>query len=126
MTMTREEEIKRASVHHLYHYDYSYKEVEHLNFYIKGFTEGAKWVDNNPKNIWHSASEEPTDDLTQILYQDNYGDCWLTTKSEIIILDCNWEHFASVNVRRWAYICDLLPKQFGISDQLKKDKEKKN
>ena len=27
---------------------------------------------------------------------------------------------------RWAYIKDLLPKQFGISDQLKKDKEKKN
>jgi hypothetical protein len=108
--MITREEIERASVHHLYQYDYSYEEGEHLDFYIKGFTEGAKWADNNPNNIWHDAIEEPTDDLAQIIYQDNYGDCWLATKSDIIILSCNWEHFASVNVRRWAYIKDLLPK----------------
>ena len=49
--MTREEEIKRASVmYHLYYYDYSYEEGEHLDFYIKGFTEGDKWADKNPNS----------------------------------------------------------------------------
>ncbi len=63
MIMTRKEEIERASVHHLNQYDYSYEEGEHLDFYIKGFTEGAKWADEHPnfENIWHDKGEEPKD-----------------------------------------------------------------
>lgn len=41
--MAREEEIKRASImYHIYQYDNTYEEGETLDFYIKGFTEGAK------------------------------------------------------------------------------------
>ena len=67
--------------------------------------------------IWHDASEEPQDDLV-IIYQDKHGNCWFITKRDIVIIYINWECFAT-NVRCWAYISDLLPKQFGNSEQLK-------
>ena len=104
--MTREKEILSAAR------DYIGRVTLSSPSYVIHFENGAEWADEHPnlESLWHDASEEPTDDLTQILYQDNYGDCWLTTKSDIIILGCNWEHFASVNVRRWAYVSDLLPK----------------
>ena len=64
--------------------------------------------------VWHDASEEPKEDLGKddsvIIYQDKYGNCWFTTKREIVILHINWECFATVNIKRWAYITDLLPK----------------
>ena len=80
------------------------------------FISGALWADNNPtkdiinlNNIWHDASDKPQDDLV-IIYQDKCGDCWFITKHDIVILYINWECFAD-NVRCWAYISDLLPKE---------------
>ena len=115
--MTRDEEIKCASkdyVNYLldkqeYHNeDYTEDDIR------QAFENGALWADRNPVNVWHDASEEPQDDLGKddsvIIYQDKYGNCWFTTKREIVILHINWECFASVNISRWAYINDLLPK----------------
>lgn len=107
--MTREELIKQTANKYFDNYVPDICGIYDEDIW-DAFISGAKWADNNPKNIWHPSYEEPTDDLAQILYQDNYGDCWLITKSDIIILACNWEHFASVNVRRWVYVSDLLPK----------------
>lgn len=86
------------------------------------FLHGVEWAEEHPINPWHDASEEPKDDLGKddsvIIYQDKYGNCCFITKRDIVILHINWECFATVNIKRWAYISDLLPKQFGNSEQL--------
>ena len=132
--MTRDEEIlnaarTRAERHQiaemeLYGGDkcnYSYGRIYFSE--IASFEAGAKWADQHPNNVWHDASEEPKDDLGKddlvIIYQDKHGDCWFITKRDIVILYINWECFATVSVRCWAYISDLLPKQFGNPEQLK-------
>lgn len=113
--MTREEEIKKASVmYHLYYYDYSYEEGEHLDFYIKGFTEGAMWADEHPNlsSLWHDASEEPKEEefiLIEVIntrleedevrYFVKYLRKWVVDSMKTEGFKC-----------RWAYIKDLLPK----------------
>lgn len=74
------------------------------------FLHGTEFADKHPKNVWHDVSEIPEEDLTQILYQDKTGTCWFTVMRDIVRLIGNWEHFAAVNIRCWAYIRDLLPK----------------
>ena len=112
--MERNEEIKCASkdyVNYLldkqeYHNeDYTEDDIR------QAFEKGAMFADKNPdlSSLWHDANEEPQDDLV-IIYQDKHGDCWFATKRDIVILNINWECFATVNIRRWAYITDLLPK----------------
>ena len=115
--MTREEEIERASVHHLYQYDYSYEEGEHLDFYIKGFTEGAKWADEHPKNVWHDANEKPNCGSDVIALDHNNVPVYGTFKDDDdygeYIYRCHGfscEIFEYEYVAKWAYIKDLLPK----------------
>ena len=78
------------------------------------FLHGVEWAEEQIANVWHDASEMPKDDLAKddsvIIYQDKYGNCRFITKRDIVILHINWECFATVNVRCWAYISDLLPK----------------
>ena len=108
--MTREEEIERASVHHLNQYDYSYEEGEHLDFYIKGFTEGAKWADEHPVNVWHDASEEPQGNNWHILCQNEMDGYCL--ESRVFMLNDPWKEFVEEEmIVKWAYINDLLPKK---------------
>lgn len=107
--MTRDEEILKAARNYVSAVTLSSpSNVIH-------FENGAKWADEHPniKSLWHNPSEEPQGDLV-IIYQDKCGDCWFITKRDIVMLYINWECFA-VNVRCWAYINDLLPKQFGNS-----------
>lgn len=103
--MTRDEEILTACKCFLSRYP----SIDQAGLSI-GFLDGAIWADNNPVNVWHDVSEIPEDDLTQILYQDKTGTCWFTVMRDIVRLTGNWEHFAAVNIRCWAYIRDLLPK----------------
>ena len=105
--MTREEEIKRASVmYHLYYYDYSYEEGEHLDFYIKGFTEGAKWADAHPINVWHTINEQPKIDEDVVLY-----DSCENFVTEFYNGDVTWNNIVLFHkATMWAYEDDLLPK----------------
>lgn len=74
------------------------------------FENGAKWADEHPniKSLWHDASEEPKLDqwfLAQI------GDDAFDTF--IMAMDKNkkWRNWCKgINLKRWAYIKDLLPK----------------
>ena len=62
-------------------------------------------------NVWHDASEEPEYICKEILYQDKYGAWFFALKHDIVVvLEINWEDFASENISRWAYIDDILPK----------------
>lgn len=93
------------------------------------FESGAKWADENLdlSTLWHDTSEEPQGEY-EILWQDIFG---YTDRTDYTEVDNRYagewgECVDHEGIVRWAYISDLLPKQFGISDQLKKDKEKKN
>ena len=126
--MTRDEEIlnaarTRAERHQiaemeLYGGDkcnYSYGRIYFSE--IASFEAGAKWADQHPNNVWHDASEEPKLDqwfLAQI--GDNAFDTF------VMAMDNNkeWRNWCKgINIKRWAYISDLLSKQFGNSEQLK-------
>ena len=91
--------------------DFEYIDIQ------EAFEEGAKWADNHPVNVWHNANEKPRtkewllvqfdeDDYDTIYFDNLYIDMWSTwCKTSYVI--------------RWAYISDLLPKQFGNSKQPK-------
>lgn len=92
--MTRKEEMIRASQER-------YDDI--------AFLEGAEWADKHPINVWHEVSEKPPElnqwFLTQI------GDDSFDTF--IMAMDKNedWRKWSKgINIKRWAYISDLLPK----------------
>lgn len=89
-----------------------------------GFFYGALWADKHPNlaSLWHDASERPKDNceiLIQWNIKGNSGyESYYTSTIE------NWTTFIEkYGVSRWAYIDDLLPKQFGKSEQLKGGKK---
>ena len=86
------------------------------------FAAGARWADEHPnlESLWHKASEEPQGEY-EIIYQDEFNHVWLSTYRKDIEQYKNWweECVACNYIIRWAYISDLLPKQFGNSKQPK-------
>lgn len=106
--MTREEMIEIAALR-IYPDDQAARLV---------FMAGAMFADSHPINVWHDASETPQANYKNIIYQTNYysmqnvhitfiptclRSCKITSNS--------WNEFIKdVNMRRWAYISDLLPK----------------
>ena len=104
--MTRDEEIiLKVCKHYLQRYS---------NIDIAGLS--IEEVDG--VNVWHDVSENPIED-TLILYRTTsgkYGATELVCTSEGV-----WHLFVKeYEVAEWAYIKDLLPKQFGNSEQLKR------
>lgn len=106
--MTREEEIAVA----FYGYRDALKlsafgDFEYINIQ-EAFEEGAKWADEHPINMWHDTNEEPRLNqwfLAQI--GDNAFDTF------VMEMDKNedWKEWSNgINIKRWAYIRDLLPK----------------
>ena len=71
-------------------------------------------------NLWRGASEEPKGDNWKILCVDVYDKCWVDNRVNAFLLHNKWDEYAAIElVKMWAYIDDLLPKQFGNSEQLK-------
>lgn len=74
-----------------------------------GFENGVGWADKHPINVWHDASEQPS--VNQwVLAQTGYNafDTFVMSmyKNE------DWKEWSNgVNIKRWAYIDDMLPKQ---------------
>lgn len=77
------------------------------------FEAGARWADENPKNIWHEPNEAPKDGSNVLL---------LDSEQHVIALNiaklCYYEAYGllgwpayvvNYDVVRWAYISDLLP-----------------
>ena len=101
--MTRDEEIITACKGFLSRYP----SIDQAGLSI-GFLDGAVWADKHPVNVWHDASDNPTED-TLILYRTTSGEC------EVTELVCTsegvWLLFVKdYEVAEWAYISDLLPK----------------
>ena len=83
-----------------------------------GFEAGVKWADNNIclSSIWND---------TSIMPSDNKGIIYLTKNGKIGVIKAiksnNWDWYVTdkYSIIKWAYIDDILPKQFGNSEQLK-------
>ena len=118
--MTREE-VKYASKDYVnYLLDkQEYHNEKYTEHDIKqAFEKGAEWADKHPKNVWHDASEIPRMNHKNIIYQTNY--CSLFNVHIAFVPTClrsgkitsySWNEFVKdVNMRRWTYVEDLLPK----------------
>ena len=74
-----------------------------------GLEEGIRWADEHPINMWHDTNEEPRLNqwfLAQI--GDNAFDTF------VMEMDKNedWKEWSNgINIKRWAYIRDLLPRE---------------
>lgn len=72
----------------------------------------------NLSQLWHDASEIPQENHKNIIYQTNYHSMYNvhidfipTCLRSCKITSRSWDEFVKeVNMRRWAYINDLLPK----------------
>ena len=115
--MTREEEIlnaarTRAERHQiaemeLYGGDkcnYSYGRIYFSE--IASFEAGAKWADQHPNNVWHDASDEPKEDM-DILFISKNGKVHKVSKIDLSLYDWLKDND---DIKRWAYVDDLLPK----------------
>lgn len=120
--MAREEQIKHAANIYATH-DIDTKETDFYGNYIKkqdfvvneyaAFRAGAKWGDENPKQgmvdlsqLWHDASEKPKIG-EQLIGEDMNGLFGLYSWDR---LASDWSMVVKIfELRRWAYIEDLLP-----------------
>lgn len=120
--MTREE-VKYASKDYV-NYILDKQEYHNENYtesdIRQAFEKGAMFADRNPdlSSLWHNASEEPQSNHKNIIYQTNYHSMYNvhidfipTCLRSCKITSRSWDEFVKeVNMRRWAYISDLLPK----------------
>ena len=79
----------------------------------KAFIEGAKWADNiYLSSLWNDSNIVPS---------DNKGILYLTKNGKIGVIKAikstKWDWYVAdkYSIIKWAYIDDLLPKQFGNS-----------
>ena len=64
-----------------------------------GFIESAEWADKHPKNVWHECV-------------DDYNGSLVDSRDNVLLLDNNkYNEYAAIKqVKMWADISDLLPK----------------
>lgn len=90
------------------------------DWYKIGCIDGLNAADAEPNttSIWHNASEIPQENHKNIIYQTNYYSMYNvhidfipTCLRSCKITQKGWKEFVGENnVKRWAYINDLLPK----------------
>ena len=108
--MGRDEEIIKASTDTFKEYGDEFAKVVRL-FWMSAFIAGGDWADKHPKNVWHSAGEEPAGRDWRILCEDESGNCWVASRHCVFPIYFNWEEYAlDKALTRWAYVSELLPK----------------
>ena len=87
-------------------------------WYEIGYINGLRDAEPNLKSLWHNANDAPQGDKWKILCIDNFDLFWVMSKDSW--LHSKWDEYVEIeSVKMWAYIDDLLPKQFENSEQLK-------
>ena len=76
------------------------------------------------ESLWHDASEEPLLEDKEIIFLDELNFVFFCRKFggtfSYMLEDMSWEEYMKfLRISKWAYLDDLLPKQFGNSEQLK-------
>lgn len=73
------------------------------------FLHGVEWSDKYSVNVWHDTNEKPR--LNQ-WFLAQIGDDAFDTFVMAMEKDKDWKHWSNgINIKRWAYIKDLLPKE---------------
>ena len=108
--MTREEEIFQAAAEAFKVCRSSFvKSIERI--WVTAFAAGAYWADRHQQNVWHDVKEEPNKPYPIIIEIDDDID----PTYEVITVDGKDDEFwkfitSEMDITRWAYIKDLLPK----------------
>lgn len=103
--MTREEQIVSEA----------HRQAELVNMNVDDFIDGAHWADANPKQglvnlsqVWHGISEEPK---FKAWFIAQIGENAFDTFVMEMDKNNSWVKWSKgINITRWAYIDDLLPK----------------
>ena len=110
--MTREEEIRNAIDTIIPIPPYRDGRTYEQALMATGFEAGAKWADEhlNLESLWHDASEVPQGPYI-VLCDGLDNSQWVVEWFYIDMSYANWQDYVErIDVRRWAYINDLLPK----------------
>lgn len=99
---------------------YCFETDSEERWYLIGCIDGLEAADEEPNTyaLWHDAIEIPQENHKNIIYQTNYHSMYNvniafipTCLRSCKITSRSWDEFVKeVNMRRWAYINDLLPK----------------
>lgn len=107
--MTREEEIRNAIDTIIPMLPSENGRTYEQALMATGFEEGVKWADEHPINVWQGINEEPR--LNQWFLAQIGNNAFDTF---VIDMDKNqdWKEWSNgINIKRWAYIKDLLPRE---------------
>ena len=104
--MTREEQILKAAR------DYNSGITLSSPSNIIHFENGAKWADEHPKEVWHDAKDKPrAKEWILVQFEEDEYEAMSLSESGVNTWFNVWvDRYKAI---RWAYISDLLPKQFG-------------
>ena len=86
---------------------------------MSSFTKGAHWaIEQFLKGLWHDASEEPKEGENIVYYDGEYIDSltWIRLfhHGKRALIKETWEEVSTpLNILRWCYLSDLLPKEGG-------------
>ena len=110
--MIDDKKIKEAAMQHSRWLNSNHEESTASD----SFMEGAKWMQEEfLKDLWHPASEEPrkfAEILAEAPITENIK-AYISFKRNSALFK-NWNAYSSsVNITRWLYIRDLLPKKGG-------------
>ena len=108
--MIDDKKIKEAAMQHSRWLNSNHEESTASD----SFMEGAKWMQEEfLKDLWHPASEEPRE-FAEILAEAPITEsikAYISFKRNSALFK-NWNAYSSsVNITRWLYIRDLLPKE---------------
>lgn len=79
---------------------------------VKVFSEGIRWSDAHPKNVWHPVSEEPKNGSHILMQYNDLGDKEYKSFHNEYDEYINWEKLVKIHgISQWAYIKDVLPKK---------------
>ena len=103
--MTRDEEIRNAK--HTF-----YERIYEEGYYYDPrdcFEEGAEWADKHPINVWHDTNDIPQKE--ELILIQCFGFNFVLLVFQCYLANM-WEVWCrEKDVKQWAYIRDLLPKQ---------------
>lgn len=72
------------------------------------FEAGARWADNNPKFIWYSPEEEPTENKVLVIDCDK-GIKYYTLNYLFNTFGSTWEEAVNcIGIKYWCYVDNLL------------------
>ena len=96
------------------------------DWYKIGCIDGLKTADVEPnlESLWHDASEEPLLERKEIIFLNEQGIAYISERVDgtfsCMLEESSWgKYVILLRISKWAYLDDILPKQFRKSEQLK-------